>query len=368
MRSPTPWPFTKKPLDKSVSGKGKNMPPKISVGLFFVLFSLSGCGQDYSLSPPADSELITVTVKVPKELKTETMWVMYRSATCKSITRGSSGQRDERDGHHSVYKEFQRQGQSDLYQIELPKDGGGACRWHLANVTFGVVYADPTRFGENVTAGGGGGVVVVFDHNNSPRGGTGIKVNGDLTIKKSYYPWVKESFIGGYDKRISLAGEGSIYLSYQALQARKVYFEPVLHSDYMVSSEGTKVHSIGSFIKFTYPDGSTVADGKWEPDFLKLQMIRTGRDRDCFDVWRYSNCQGRSPQLLPDRLPEPGQTGFGRYLIVDEWGNKLPSYFYRLVGQSGEVFQGRTEPNGQTEVLPVSAHPLRKVEFPDKSW
>jgi hypothetical protein len=71
---------------------------------------------------------------------------------------------------------------------------------------------------------------------------------------------------------------------------------------------------------------------------------------------------------LPDWLPEPDQAGFGRYLLVDEWGNKLPSYSYRLVGQSGEVFQGRTEPNGRTALLPVSAHPLSKAEFPDKAW
>jgi len=170
-----------------------------------MFFSLSGCRQDYSLAPPANSETITVTVKLPKELKTETMWVMYRSPICKSIRRGPSGQRMERDGHQSVYKELERQGESDLYQVELPKDGGGACRWHLANVTVGVEYADPTRFGENVTAGGGGGVVVIFDYNDSPRGGADFKVDGDLTIKKDYYPWISESFLGGYKKYIRLA-------------------------------------------------------------------------------------------------------------------------------------------------------------------
>ncbi|MFN3359106.1 MAG: hypothetical protein ACK418_24320 [Pseudomonas sp.] len=242
---------------------------------FIALFvGLSGCRQDYSLSPPADSEKITVTVKLPKELKTETMWVMYRSSTCKRVGTGASGQRTERDGYHSVYKELERQGQSDLYQVELPKDGGGACRWHLANVTFGVVYADPSRYGENIIDGGGGGIVVIFDYNTSPRGGADIEVDGDLILKKDYYPWVSESFLGGYRKHISLAGEGGIYLKYKALQARRVYFEPVLHSDFLVSSEGTRVHKVGSFIRFTYPDGSVAADGLYRPNFRKLQAIR----------------------------------------------------------------------------------------------
>ncbi|MCK6186326.1 hypothetical protein KZX66_01145 [Pseudomonas sp. EYE_354] len=329
-----------------------------------MFFSLSGCGQDYSLAPPANSEKITVTVKLPKELKTETMWVMYRSAICKSVSRGASGQRIERDGHHSVYKELERQGESDLYQVELPKDGGGACRWHLANVTFGVEYADPTRFGENVTYGAGGGVVVIFDYNNPPRGGIDIKVDGDLTIKKDYYPWIHEKFIGKHSKTINLASEGGIYINYQALQAREVYFEPVFHASVLVSSEGVKVKKAGNFIKFSYPDGSVVADGQTKPDFWKLQSLRTGRARECLSVWQYYRCPDRRPQLLPEWITSPDKPGFGQYLIVDEWGNPLPVYDYQVVGANGRTYRERTTSEGLTKPLPSSFHPLREVEFP----
>jgi hypothetical protein len=249
----------------------KSILPVIFVTSFA---SLNGCAKDYSLAPPADSKKVTVTVKLPEELKTETMWVMYRSATCKRISYGASGQRTERDGHNSVYKEFERQGQSDIYQVELPKDGGGACLWHLANVTFGVAYADPNRFGENVIPGGGGGVVVILDHNNSPRGGADFKVDGDLTIQKDYYPWVSEAFLGGYKKHISLLGEGRLYLKYQALQAQKIYFEPILHTDFMLHSLGVKEKKEGNNIAFTFPDGSVWAEGRLDSKFQKLQAIR----------------------------------------------------------------------------------------------
>ena len=330
-----------------------------------VLFiSLSGCRQDYSLAPPANSEKITVTVKLPQELKTETMWVMYRSAICKSVSRGASGQRIERDGHHSVYKELERQGESDLYQVELPKDGGGACRWHLANVTFGVVYADPTQFGENVTSGGGGGVVVIFDYNNSPRGGADFKVDGDLTIKKDYYPWISESFLGGYKKYISLAGEGHIYLKYQALKARRVYFEPILHSDFAIYSTEPKEKKEGNHTKFKYPDGSVVEERQSQPDFWKLQSLRTGRARECLSVWQYHKCPDRRPRLLPEWIPSPDRPGFGQYLIVDEWGNALPAYDYQVVGANGRMYREKTTSEGLTKPLPSSFHPLREVEFP----
>jgi hypothetical protein len=251
------------------------MIKKVPVALLSLCVSLSGCAKDRSLVPPADSDQMTITVKVPQELETETLEVMYRSAVCKNITHGASGERIELEGYHGIDVQLQRLGVSDLYQAKLPIDGGGACQWHLSNVMFGVAYGNPARFGENVTYGAGGGVVVMFDHNRpSLSSGLPIKVDGDLTIRKDYYPWVKESFLGGYRKRVSLAGEGDIYVMYQALQARQVYFEPVLHSGFLVTSVQPKVKKKGNHTSFTYPDGSVVTDGRSRPDFRKLQAIR----------------------------------------------------------------------------------------------
>lgn len=251
------------------------MIKKMPVVLLTLFVSLSGCAKDYSLAPPPDSEQMTVMVKVPKELVAETLEVMYRSAICKRTTRGASGQVIELEGYHGIDVQLQRQGQSDLYQAKLPMDGGGACQWHLSNVIFGVAYGDPTCFGENVTYGAGGGVVVMFDHNRPSRSsGLPIKIDGDLTIKKDYYPWVDEEFLGPYKKTVSLAGEGDIYSMYQALQARQVYFEPVLHPDFVVYSAGPKEKKKGNHTAFTYPDGSVMTDGRSDPDFRKLQAIR----------------------------------------------------------------------------------------------
>ena len=252
------------------------MKPVFPVACITLFTSLSGCAQDYSLAPPVDSEQMTITVKVPEELEAKPLQALYRSVSCKRVIRDDRGRRVVRDGHHEIKAQLklQRQGQSDLYQTTLPVNGGGACKWHLANVTFGVAYSYPTRFGENVTYGAGGGVVVMFDQDNSPSGGADIKVEGDLTIKKDYYPWVSEAFTGGYHKRASLAGEGPISLKYQAPQARKVYFEPVLHSGLTVYSVQPNEKTQGNHTRFIYPDGSIVADGRSEPNFRKLEVIR----------------------------------------------------------------------------------------------
>ncbi|MBJ2347416.1 MULTISPECIES: hypothetical protein [Pseudomonas] len=251
------------------------MIKKIPIAIVAMLISLSGCAKDYSLAPPADSEKVTVTVKVPKDLTARPMQVIYRSTICTFTDHTAMGKPYQRDDYQRTDIWPVRQGQGDLYRAELPMDGGGACQWRLSNVTFGVTYTDPTRFGENVTYGAGGGVVVIFDRNNSPRGGADFKVDGDLLIKEDYYPWVSESFIGAYEKDISLLGKSqNYYLTYQATRATKVFFEPVLHSNFLTKSIGPKEKKKGNYATFTYPDGSIQQAPHATPDFRKLQAIR----------------------------------------------------------------------------------------------
>lgn len=251
----------------------------LSVAILALLSSLAGCASDRRLAPPANSEQVTVRIKVPAELKAETMKVIYRSTLCTFTDHSAYGDPYQRDGYQNMDIQPVQQGQSDIYEAKVAKDGGGDCQWKLSNVTFGVTYREPERFGENVVYGAGGGVVVIFDDNASPRGGANIKVDGDLTIKKSYYPWVEEAFIDGYRKTISLTGGGDIYWMYKAPNAREIYFEPILHSKFIVHSEQPKTHRKGLYSSFSYPDGSIVTDGHSEPDFRRLEAIRLAAEK-----------------------------------------------------------------------------------------
>ena len=250
------------------------MKPAYLVVLITAFTSLSGCAKYYSLAPPGDSEQITVTIKVLDQLEAETMLVMYRSKLCTFTSRTASGVAYIREGYQKADIKPVQQGQSDLYVAKLPVDGGGVCQWRISNVTFGVAYENPAQFGEGITYGAGGGVVVVFDHNKPSRSGSNIIVEGDLTIRKDYYPWVSETFLGQYTHRVSLMGEGDIYLGYQALQAKTVYFEPVLHSNFVLNSVEPKEKKKGNYTIFTLPDGRVIADGRPDTKFSKLQSIR----------------------------------------------------------------------------------------------
>lgn len=256
--------------------KQVRIPQRISVALFAMLTSLTGCATDQSLAPPANSEQVTVRIKVPPELKAETVEVQYRSTLCTFTDHSAYGDPYQRDGYQHMEIEPVQQGHSDIYEAKVPKDGGGACQWQLSNVTFGVTYREPQHFGENVVYGAGGGVVVMFDDRRPSRSfGLPIHVDGDLAIKESYYPWIDEEFIGGYKKDISLLGDGYYYyLMYQAFNAQLVSFEPILHSGFMVYSIGPKEKKKGNFVTFKYPDGSIEEVSRARPDFRRLEAIR----------------------------------------------------------------------------------------------
>ncbi|WP_248162731.1 hypothetical protein [Pseudomonas sp. W15Feb34] len=244
-----------------------------------LLLTLTACAQNKTLSPPQDGEEVSITVKVPPNLAAEPMRVMYRSEKCPIKRSGVDWSSYEEDGYLSTTVQPQQQGQSDIYEAKLAINGGGRCQWQLSNVTFGVTYANTAHFGENVKAGPGGGVIVMFDQHLPQQRSVFepiINVSGDLLIRKDYYPWVNEQFLGKHEKLAWLVGEGEIYLYYRALKSRKVAFEPLLHTDYLVYSVGPKEKKKGNHNLFTYSDGSVVVGGS-KPSFKKLQTIRLGR-------------------------------------------------------------------------------------------
>ncbi|WP_177409917.1 hypothetical protein [Pseudomonas sp. S09G 359] len=248
-------------------------------GVALLLFSLNGCAQNQTFSPAPGGEEVSITVKVPQNLAADPMRVMYRSEKCPIKRSGANWSTYEEDGYLSTTVLPQQQGRSDMYEVKLPINGAGKCQWQLSNVTFGVTYNNTTHFGENVRGGPGGGIIVMFDQRLPQQRSAfqpPIEVNGDVLIRKDYYPWINEQFIGKHEKVAWLVGAGEIYLYYRAPRARQVVFEPLLYADHVVYSVGPKVHKKGNRNQYTYSDGSVVMGGS-DPSFKKLQAIRLGQ-------------------------------------------------------------------------------------------
>lgn len=236
------------------------------------LISLNGCAQTAVFSPPSNSEIVTVTVKVPKDLAADTMRVMYRSAKCPS-KESADGRSYEIDGFYPIDVEPRQVGQSDLYEAKLARDGGGACQWKLSNVTFGVHYENTISFGESVSYGRGGSVIVIFD-NNPPQEQTGEGIEtiyGDLLISQDYYPWIVESFLRGHRIKINILGNKDT-ITYLSHRTKRIEFEPELHKNLIVKTLGIKDKNSDEKAKNIYPDG-TVSDSNSRPRFQKMQEL-----------------------------------------------------------------------------------------------
>ena len=237
--------------------------------------STSALAVDQSLSVSASAEAVTVVMKVPQALKPEKLEVMYRSEICKRFSYTASGIPIEMNGFNSmdiVFVPYQGDGS---YIAKAPISGGGECSWKISNIAFGATYGDTSEFDENVLYSGGAGISVSFDEQNPMRGESGgINVEGDVYVEQDYYPWVGEHFLGGYIKVLWLAGDRNLYKRYIAKQARNIYFEPVLHSDFVVSSKSPSVKAKGNRTIFTYPDGISKPEASGRPSFRKLQEIR----------------------------------------------------------------------------------------------
>jgi hypothetical protein len=249
---------------------------RTTVACLLIFGSVGGCAKDLSFSSTPGGEKVTITVKVPKDLITDSMHVMYRSSICKRIAHDSNGRPEPLDGYNGYEMELKRAGNDDTFTAQLFVDGGGPCEWHLSNVRFGVSYPVPNVLGEDVIEGAGGNIIVVFDHNN-PQLQTGYSWTAegpDLNVVKDYYPWIHESYIRGHQKWAMLADEEGGTFTYEAREARNIYFEPVLHRDYVVRSAEPTKHKRGDYITFVYPDGTKQFDGRAVPDFEKMQNIR----------------------------------------------------------------------------------------------
>ncbi|PJI49145.1 MAG: hypothetical protein CTR55_07185 [Pseudomonas sp.] len=254
-------------------------PGLFTASAAFLLFSLGGCAQEAVFSPPPNSEQVTVSVKVPKDLAADTMHVMYRSAKCPS-KESADGVPYEIDGFYPIDVAPRQVGQSDLYEAKLARDGGGACQWKLSNVTFGVHYENTAQFGGGVKYGRGGGVIVIFDNNHpQEQTGEGIEiVEGDLSIRKEYYPWIIENFLSGHRVKINIFGIKDTE-TYLAKKAKQIHFEPILHDNLIVKTLGVRDRNSNEQAKNSYPDG-TISDSNSRPRFQKLQELTPPKPTD----------------------------------------------------------------------------------------
>lgn len=250
------------------------MRTRFFIGVMFVVFTTAGCARNTGFDFPENGDRVMVKVKLQEDLKLRPMKAIYRSSICTDTGYNSNLEPYDYDGYNNIVKSADQVDEGGVHFATFEVDGGGECQWRLSNLTFGVQYKTPERFGSGFLVVGAGGVIVAFDDNAPPLSMRSKIVEGDLEIEQDYYLWVRDRIDRKPRMTVGLFKDEGLSLSYKAKDARVIYFEPSLHSNYVAYSSMREGKSKGYTTLISYPDGSVVEARNGPPDFKKMECIR----------------------------------------------------------------------------------------------
>lgn len=229
------------------------------------------------LSPPADSERLTVSFRVPEGVTLLPLGGLYESSECTNTNFTAGGHTYQADATTGVSLPFVSQGAGNLMSVSIAKDGGGRCRWKLSRVDVSFRLSDdfPLSKGKKV-----------FDANylfefrdwgivNTYGTGTAKNVSGDLDIKTDFFPMV---FISHLFKEttLELFGGDTAYAKwsrrYRLLDTKNISINPIVHFRKVVTLESPNPPP--GNITALYPDGSRDDIPGIIPDYNKLLSMK----------------------------------------------------------------------------------------------
>ncbi|CNL12492.1 Uncharacterised protein [Yersinia mollaretii] len=247
------------------------MKKLIKYSLLMVPVLLSGCEKDESLSPSLNGKSVAVAVKIPHEIDVLPLGVMYRSNKCLKKRSNANGESYDVPGFHFTEINLKQVENSDLFESQVPFDGGGNCQWQLSNVTIGIKYKSPSYFAMDIKENYANEIIFVFDENEAQRTNWIYEdVSGDKEIIRDYYPMITNRYINGFSRELSIYGLDSKF-TYRMYNTNKIIYQANVHSNKLVFRDAPKKQ--GGDFSIKYPDGSIVVDDSIFPDLKKLQSI-----------------------------------------------------------------------------------------------
>jgi hypothetical protein len=228
------------------------------------------------LSPPADSERITVSFRVPEGVTLLPLGGLYVSSECTNTRFTAAGNTYQADATTGVSLPFVSQGAGNLMSASIEKDGGGRCQWKLSSVQVGFRVSDsnPLVKGKKV-------IKTRYDFDLLGYGDSGgsfgmgreKEVSGDLNIKTDFFPMITQftdndisfEFFGG-DTRLQ-----QWVRSFSLTGTRYIAIEPVVHLDKVASLMAPD--KTDNWIAI-YQDGSRDEIPYIFPDYEKLLSMK----------------------------------------------------------------------------------------------
>ena len=161
---------------------------------------IQGCAprsdKNKTLSPPADTEWVTVGIKLPAGIEALPLNVLYRSEICQRARYNSAGEKYYISGFNSETIVLKQQGSSDIYQTKIALNGGGSCQWHLSEVWMSIIYKKTLNTDSDFEAISSHKLILVFNNYNYLPSELIKNLIKNGVVEMDYYPlFVNNEFI-----------------------------------------------------------------------------------------------------------------------------------------------------------------------------
>ncbi|MDY3696416.1 MAG: hypothetical protein SO066_17260 [Proteus mirabilis] len=160
--------------------------------LLSIIIMIQGCAprsdKNKTLSPPANTEWVTVGIKLPAGIEALPLNVLYRSEICQRARYNSAGEKYYISGFNSETIVLKQQGSSDIYQTKIALNGGGSCQWQLSEAWMSIRYKKILNTDSDFEAIPSNRLILIFNNHKYNQGEIIRNLIKNEKIELNYYP------------------------------------------------------------------------------------------------------------------------------------------------------------------------------------
>ncbi|MEZ2862549.1 hypothetical protein [Proteus terrae] len=220
--------------------------------------------------PPANTEWVTVGIKLPAGIEALPLNVLYRSEICQRARYNSAGEKYYISGFNSETIVLKQQGSSDIYQTKIALNGGGSCQWQLSEAWMSIRYKKILNTDSDFEAIPSNRLILIFNNHKYNQGEIIRNLIKNEKIELNYYPVFINNKISN-EKKITLFDNwyGSQHISTN--NEKNILFTPIYHKDNITKIDIPKER--GTDIIIYYSDGTIEKKSSWPPNYNKLKTL-----------------------------------------------------------------------------------------------
>ncbi|MEQ5170640.1 hypothetical protein ABN211_18205, partial [Proteus terrae] len=239
-----------------------------------IIIMIQGCAprsdKNKTLSPPADTEWVTVGIKLPAGIEALPLNVLYRSEICQRAQYNSAGEKEYISGFNPNAVALKQQGSSDIYQTKIALNGGGSCQWQLSEVWMSIRYKKRLNTDSDFETIPSDRLILLFNNYKYNQGEIIRNLIKNEKIELNYYPVFINNKISN-EKKITLFNhwDRSQYIS--ANDEKNILFTPIYHKDNITKIDMPKELEKENIIY--YSDGTIEKNFSGIPNYNKLKSL-----------------------------------------------------------------------------------------------